>query len=248
MGRIRKKMKSSSGASIVLVLLFLLICMMTGGSVLMAAASNAGKSRSNREENQVYLAMSSALSLVLDDLMSAKYFGQYKYEVTEEQGTGESGTEDGETSGTGKKLTYTQEEGAFECELGMIVLNDLDALFAKDMEKWCKEKQAENQNISYILKGDLSMGEHTLTINSDIEELKDYPVKITISVKDSYSMEFTATMDEYPSFVMQAELTANANRPAVKESSDTVSVNQTEPMKWKLGWITTGTEESDEAS
>ena len=40
-----------------------LVCAMVGASVLMAAASNAGKSRSSREEQQKYLTLSSAMHL-----------------------------------------------------------------------------------------------------------------------------------------------------------------------------------------
>lgn len=242
MGQIHKKLKSNSGASIVLTLLFLLICMMVGASVLMAAASNAGKSRSNREENQIYLAMSSALRLVVDDLKGAKYCGQYTY------------TQEKDESGNITKEIYKQEKGKYgdgsgETELGQIVINDLDDLFAVDMKKWCDEKneQSSSQLYEYIpLVDSLVKGPYTLTVTPKLDELKKYPIKITLSVKESYSMELTATIDNYPSFIMRAELTADANRPAVPENS-TDGLNKTEPMEWKLGWITTGTEESDEA-
>lgn len=72
-----QKLHSQSGASILVALLFLLACMMVGGSVLTAAASNAGKIKSNYDEQQRYLALSSALRLVSDHLERAQYRGQY---------------------------------------------------------------------------------------------------------------------------------------------------------------------------
>ena len=77
MRRMRGKWESQSGASILLALLFLLVCMMVSASVLMAAASNAGKIRSNYEEQQRYLALSSALRLVAGELERAEYRGRY---------------------------------------------------------------------------------------------------------------------------------------------------------------------------
>lgn len=75
-----KKLKSSRGASMVLALVFLLVCVMVGSSVLMAAASNGGRSRSNRQEQQMYLVLSSALQLVADDLNGAEYTCKVNYE------------------------------------------------------------------------------------------------------------------------------------------------------------------------
>lgn len=79
MEALKRKWKSSRGASILLALLFLLLCVMVGASVIMAAASNGGKIRSNQEEQQRYLALSSALRLVCDELESMEYVGRYKY-------------------------------------------------------------------------------------------------------------------------------------------------------------------------
>lgn len=74
-----RKWHSGRGASILLALLFLLLCMMVGASVIMAAASNSGKIRSNQEEQQRYLALSSALRLVCDELESMEYVGRYRH-------------------------------------------------------------------------------------------------------------------------------------------------------------------------
>lgn len=81
MNALKNKWRSRRGASILLALLFLLICLMVGSSVLMAAASNAGKIKSNKEEQQKYLTLSSALELVCGKLEEMRYTGQYTYTV-----------------------------------------------------------------------------------------------------------------------------------------------------------------------
>ena len=79
MEALKKKWNSRRGASILLALLFLLVCMMVGASILMAAASNSGKIDSNKKEQQKYLTLSSALTLLCDELESVEYVGMYTY-------------------------------------------------------------------------------------------------------------------------------------------------------------------------
>lgn len=78
MKRLERKLRDEGGASILLALLLFLVCIMVGASVLAEAASNAGKARSNRVEQQKYLTLSSAVRLVADELVQAKYMGAYK--------------------------------------------------------------------------------------------------------------------------------------------------------------------------
>ena len=79
MEALKKKLNSSRGASILLALLFMLVCILVGASVVMAASSNAGKIKSNKEEQQKYLTLSSAVNLLVDELESVEYVGQYMY-------------------------------------------------------------------------------------------------------------------------------------------------------------------------
>lgn len=78
MNRLREKLHNERGASILLALLIFLACMMVASSVLAAASSNAGKVRSNRVEQQKYLALSSAIRLVADEIQKAEYKGKYQ--------------------------------------------------------------------------------------------------------------------------------------------------------------------------
>lgn len=104
METLKRKLNSCRGASLLLALLFLLVCVMAGTSVLMAAASNAGKIRSNKEEQQKYLALISAVNLLCDELQSVEYVGRCKITTT-------GWVED--TSSNKKEITYTytQEDG-----------------------------------------------------------------------------------------------------------------------------------------
>ena len=87
MKRAAEKLKSTRGASILLALVFVLVCTTVGASVLMAAATNAGRTRSNHEEQQLYLALSSSLQLVADDLDGAVYTAYLRDAVTESHPT-----------------------------------------------------------------------------------------------------------------------------------------------------------------
>lgn len=86
MDRAARKLHSDRGASMVLALVFLLICVTVSSSVLMAAASNGGRARSDRQEQQIYLALSSTLELVADDLRGAVYTGRVTYTATGDGG------------------------------------------------------------------------------------------------------------------------------------------------------------------
>lgn len=79
MEALKRKLNSRRGASILLALLFMLMCILVAASVVMAAASNAGKIKSNKEEQQKYLTLSSAVNLLVDELQSVEYVGGYTY-------------------------------------------------------------------------------------------------------------------------------------------------------------------------
>lgn len=95
MRRLREKLHSESGASILIALLLFLVCCMVAASILAAAMSNAGKSRSNRAEQQKYLTLSSAIRFVADEIEKVEY--TWKYTVYEWDVTTDSDTEDSDT-------------------------------------------------------------------------------------------------------------------------------------------------------
>lgn len=131
MRELRKKLHSQSGASILLALLFLLVCMMTAASVLTAASSNAGKIQSNYEEQQRYLALSSALRLVANQLEQAEYRGRYTVDKWTEIETliGEDGQPLKDENGNDIKeekpyYKIVQRKGLFTCgQLARLKMN-----------------------------------------------------------------------------------------------------------------------------
>ena len=137
MESLKRKWNSCRGASILLALLFLLVCVMAGTSVLMAAASNAGKIRSNKEEQQMYFTLISAVNLLCDELQSVEYVGQYT--ITD---SGPVASDRPNSSGdyyTDRTYTYTQVEGALSHRTsGYKIKSDdwsiEDAVTGKDME------------------------------------------------------------------------------------------------------------------
>ena len=88
MEALKKKIKSSRGSSLLIAMLFMLACMTIGASIFMVADANASKAASNRDIQQKYLAVSSAVRMIVDELESVQFYGVYTYTKT---GLDESG-------------------------------------------------------------------------------------------------------------------------------------------------------------
>lgn len=128
MRRLQGKLHSENGASILMAMLLLLVCCMVAASILAAVMSNAGKSRSNRAEQQKYLTLSSAIQLVADEIEKAEY--TWKYTVYEWDVTTESDTEDSD-------MKESVTEYFFYCEQTRTVCKSDDDLHAQiPLEKW----------------------------------------------------------------------------------------------------------------
>ena len=237
MRAISRKLRSRRGASMVLALLFLLICSMVTASILMAAAANAGKHRSSLEEHQIYLALSSAVSTLCDELNRSEYWGQYEYWEEYEDITNDAG----EVTGT-KILKYLRQldgrythtsPAAEDGFLSTVLLDDLDRLFAKEISSALAETE-----ITIIEPRSGTSVPHTFTLVPDTgTEVDTAPVHITLEVKDSYAIYITAYLDELESYKMEAELTPRESKPTVP-TLPSVGTHSTEQMQWKLGWIT----------
>lgn len=225
---IGRKLKSSSGASMLLALVFLLLSAVVSASVLMAAVSNAGRSRSKLEEHQKYLALSSALTLLSDDIRQAEYTGQYLYLETE--------TPDG-MGGIIRSYRMEQQTGGYSGSLGSVLLADLDGLFGQTIES-----ALAGAGYPVTVRPVTGM-EHTLELYPQTgTQLDEYPVQVRVKVRDSYAIELTAELE---GSVLRAELTPVTTRPALPESLTPSGEIQSVPaLKWKLGWITSGEEET----
>lgn len=239
---ISRKLRDQRGASLLLALLFLLICSMVAASILMAAAANAGKHRSNLEEHQVYLALSSAVSTLCDELNRSEYRGQYNYWVTEHT--------DLETLVTTYSYHLEQMNGTYRHAetdqngyLKDILLADFDLLFAEEINRALAGTEIINENPK---SGTIIAHTLTLTPNTSTE-LDDTPVHITLEVKDSYAIYIAAYLDELEVYKVEAELTPNESKPTLSMPL-TEGVQDTQPMKWKLGWITIADEEEGGAT
>ena len=224
-----KKWKSSRGASILLALLFLLICIMAGASVLMAAASNAGKVRSNREEQQSYLTLSSALTLICDELERVEYVGRYSWEVRAVY----IPVTDGEGNLTDEfdhnEHTYTQLPGELrgvgdgwsqaggEWELsGVVPLNDnLDAVFAENFRRGALLGEANPRDgfIFHPMKAEGAKPKDPYTVTLEAgesdpacgEEIRK-PVVVSVDLRPSGRIVLTAAFETDSGYVMQALL------------------------------------------
>lgn len=229
---ISQKLHSQRGASLLLALLFLLVCSMVAASILMAAAANAGKYRSNLEEHQTYLALSSAVTTLCDELNRPEYKGQYQYREETEKKENSDGTITFITHKYFKQLdgSYTHidtvEEPGY---LKDILLNDFDALFAAGISL---PSDVTNEGLKTN-----TITPHQLTLTpSTGTSLDGRTVKLTLEVKDSYAIYITAYLEDLEVYKVEAELTPTETKPTIQ--SLTPGTHFTQPMRWKLGWIT----------
>ena len=253
MRKIREKLRSESGASILLALLFFLLCAMVGASVLMAAASNAGKSRSNREEQQKYLTLSSALQLVCDELTAAEYTGTYTYEqntyTVEVPGTDQDGNQTVSTI-THTEHIYTQVnntlDSGFQCGLsGVLPLaEELDQLFSTEFPELYD--YGETTHYIYIPRysraGPSSSKAHILTLTVDqndkpgLNEPVIVTVELGIGAANKYMITLKAALESDPQYTMTAVLT-NEGKPELRKETK-AGTYKSEPVTWTLSQIT----------
>ena len=240
---LKRKLQSQRGASLLLALLFLALCSLVSATILMAAVSNAGKARSNLREHQSYLALSSAVDLICDEIVRSEYQGRYHYEEeiietpVEDPETGE------ETIETTTYYYFTQQEGSCthkgadtESQLTGLLKKDLDTLFARQIESTLDRGKFA---ILTLQRG--GTFNHTWKVHPQTgTALDEKEVEVQLKVvEESYAIELTAQLDGYQ---LQAELTPSTNRPSLPNPLPT-GESRTESLQWKVGWITTGEEE-----
>ena len=63
-----RKLRQRTGASMIIALVFLLFCVFIGGSVLASATANSARMQRKAEDDQEYLTLRSAASLLIDEL------------------------------------------------------------------------------------------------------------------------------------------------------------------------------------
>ena len=229
--RVRQKLNSRRGASFLLALLFFLICALVSSTVLMAAAANAGRSRSEREEHQRYLTLSSAVRLLCDELTDCQYRGQYRYREEEITETVE---ETGETKVVGYNRYLNQKEGLYQYKDGddaglTALLDDFDYLFSREFDNVDKSINVTKLNLSPPTTHTL-----TLTPGSGVDGLdQEVTVALTVEFANRYVINLTASLGEY---AIQATLTTDASRPGLPDTFSE-GTYQTASMTWKVGWI-----------
>lgn len=233
---ISRKLSDQKGASMLLALLFLLICVTAAASILVAAAANAGKNRSNLAEHQTYLALSSAVSTLCDELNRSEYRGQYRYWETQYPIENDDGTITTITEYHFEQLdgAYTHTGSESQGYFREILLKNLDALLAWEIEN----RLGGSGFKTLILKPTGVPSEHTLTLTPDTgTELDTGTMTIQMKVQSTYAIYVTAWLNDVAVYKIEAELTPDASAPTLPASLEQGTF-LTAPMKWRLGWIT----------
>lgn len=230
MGKWKQKLKNQTGASMMIALLLFLICATISSSLLMMASTNAGKMQDVKEEQQKYLALSSAVELVCDEICASSYSGKYQYEEEDEN------------------YIYHLQEGNYSTAsveesplFKTVLLDDLDYIFYQYLSDYVTNK-GENYKAKYKNENaPVEPQKHVL----EVEEFQGYHVKIELLVvKESYAIEMVATLQEDPAYSMQIELTPSETKPHISEETHENGMTyETNKMTWSVGWITTGSDE-----
>ena len=262
MEALKRKWNSCRGASILLALLVLLVCIMVGASVVMAAASNAGKIQSNKEEQQKYLTLSSAMTLLCDELQNVSYVGVYEYEkltvYMDETTGGPLMDADGNpvtTTAVHHYIhTYTQKQGDLSgvSWLGDVLplRNDLDYAFAENIESFEVDAPDAKHTSSYRSTLTIPAASYTLEFklnDAGYGDLSDDKVSIKVEQRNDGSFLLTGTLCEKQEgdswektlYTMKALLSPN-DRPdklLVPASSPTLGENKTTQIEWTLEYI-----------
>lgn len=239
MKAVRQKLKSQQGASILLALLFFLICILVAVSLLMAAVSNAGKIRSNREEHQKHLAVSSALELVCDDFLTVTYTVTYKFEKVNLEG-GRIQNNYTEFFGACSSAEAVYIKKALEEDLNAIAKQQMQ----EDRDRFAAEDETAVYNCDFQDFGQDPASEHVFTIqpvSAEYPQLEE-AVKIVISVQQGYVIQLRAELDDY---IMQAELIPVDEAIHLLNPSEAVpGENAIAPFHWKKNYVVKNTEET----
>lgn len=210
----------------VLALVFLLVCVLVGVSVLMAAASNAGRSGSNRQEQQYYLALSSALQLVSDDLQESSYVGKMDFDPNA-GGKRQYTAQKGDLTGSGM---FSSSSGSGK--LNTAFRDALDESFDIYIVEYLKAHEASGATYEYKnFATEIADPTITLELTPQGGKLDGYKFQITLTVEKDLNIILKAAITDIPagapemlkSYTMEMEL-----RPAKLPELSTVTEPTTE--------------------
>ena len=262
MKRAAEKLNSRRGASILLALVFVLTCVMVGISVLSAAASNAGRTHSNHEEQQLYLSLSSALQLVADDLSNASYTPQVADDCKVGSYPRVIGQDEEGKNITISVATYTHEFGETTglidgCSLGSLFQKSLDTIFNTAMSNinfpsYNRVLFDEEFYYSGSFTSETTPISFTLTLTPEELPIDKDPyhaaqaVAVDVEIDEYYNITLTARLarddaDDYAkSFRLSTVLTrSSASLPKITipttDTSPTISASPT--VTWKQGVV-----------
>ena len=264
MRRAAEKLKSRRGASILLALVFVLLCVMVGTSILAAASSNAGRTRSNHDEQQIYLALSSSLRLVADELTAHPYIGAAQYDCTRAEQLDSSGNvvTDPVTGGPVYVYTYTFHgaKGSMTgASLGSIFTSYLDQVFAGYLDAHFSEfSLTDDDTHKYGKNFSTTASEQSFDLEltpAAGSPLEDYKAKVNVTIRSGFRIELHANLtalpnadasEMYDNYYMEVTLSPDSDMPVLTAPTgsavglDQSAVITNADFTWTMGAITSG--------
>lgn len=211
------KLRSQTGASILLALVFLLICCLVGAVTLTAATVNAGKLNHLRQDQQDYMAVSSAICLVRDELQTVSF----TVETTTVTGLG----------GSASSVSYASSGGG------------LKELVASEAEKLQKGFAAAEHPISVTteftqpVSGNFTMApDYTIIATAQIERANgaSNPVTLTLKAENNAARTVSSREVEYDTGLKNPD-----GSPIYDTYVETTEIH-TETYTWPQSAITRG--------
>ena len=217
-----KKLKNNSGATILMALLLILLAMAVGAAILTAAVSAAHHMKSDREDQQNYLTVSSAAELIRDSIAGDKY----------------------ERTMTETHTANTDEEGHTTYTVSYSTNVNYPTGIMGQWLSACIEDGSENVQYASLkdfkdtIEVDLKIDEDTSlrTVRADFFAQKDGQIQVQLSLKP----EEGKTDDCRMTLTMQGTLTQAD--PEYRSDGDDYSNTYKTTVKWEPQRITKGIE------
>jgi len=232
---VKTKLRSQTGASLLIALLFFLVAMMVGAVVLTAAATNAGRLARNRQEQQNYLAVSSAARLVKEDFRDTTFTVGYKGVTTittttyTDPVTGKTHTEIDKTG-----PIYSENPEVLAVSDGKLLtdrpMNDLAQLYYSTVD-------VLNTSTLGALKYDLKFtAENLPDVSGTMEVATLDGARYTITVKLYDSADTNAMTMVFPATAHSSQATTSE----INGNTETITTTYTTTVNWGTPTITKG--------
>jgi len=191
-----KKLKSDRGATLIIALLFFMVCIMVASAIMTAAVANMGRIDKQRDEEQIYLAVFSAVRMLQDDFSDMT---PCKAQKTDIEYTCNYNDEHPDIAGA---WDCTDQDGNDTGSAGAILADYV------------------NKAVIYVLRYNQAPDMKTFTITPDAPELSLIPVTVEMTMSKDYILKFALSAESASgsSYAVTLSIAGNASASSSVDS------------------------------